>query len=153
MARYDVVDEGIIDADCSTVFNAYVDEFRGITHWWMPLWQGKPRGDNTIIQRGSVIDIRVNHKGPAKFAAKATEFVEDKLVNVEFFEGDFIGTGEWTFEPIDGKTKVRFRWKVRTNGLLTTLVALFINMGKAHSEVMQEGFKSLNRHLSQSKTN
>ena len=153
MARYDVVDEGIIDADCSTVFKAYVDEFGGITHWWMPLWQAKPRGDDTIIQKGSVVDIRVNHKGPAKFAARATEFVEDKLVNVEFFEGDFIGTGEWTFEPIDGKTKVRFRWKVKTNGLLTTLVALFINMGKAHSEVMQEGFKSLNRYLSQSKTN
>jgi len=44
MARYDVVDEGPIDADCSTVFKTYTDEFRGVTHWWMPYWELKPRG-------------------------------------------------------------------------------------------------------------
>jgi len=52
MARYDVVDEGIIDADCSTVFKAYTDELGGITHLWMPLWESKPRGDDIIVQKG-----------------------------------------------------------------------------------------------------
>ena len=74
MARYDVVDEGIIDADCSTVFKAYTDELGGITHWWMPHWESKPRGDDIIVQ-----------KGTSRFAARVTEFVKDKLVNVEFF--------------------------------------------------------------------
>ena len=150
MARYDVVDEGLIDAGCSTVFKAYTDEFIGLTHWWMPYWESKPRGDDTIVQKGAVGDIKVNHKGTAKFAARVTEFVKDRLVNIDFFEGDFIGTGEWTFEPLDGKTKVRFQWKVKTNGLALTLVDLFINIGKQHSEVVQEGFKALNRYLSQS---
>ena len=98
MARYDVVDEGLIDADSSTVFKAYMDEFMGFTHWWMPYWESKPRGNDSIVQKGGVCDIKVNHKGTAKFAARVTEFVKDRLVNVEFFEGDFIGTGEWTFE-------------------------------------------------------
>ena len=84
-------------------------------------------------------------------AARVTEFVKDKSLNEEFFEGDYIGTGEWTFEPLDGKTKVRFRWKVKTNGLLLTLAALFIDIGKRHSELVQELFKAWNRYLSQSK--
>ena len=66
---------------------------------------------------------------------------------VEFFEGDFIGIGEWTFEPSNGKTKVRFRWNVKTNKFSLTLTALFINIGKIHSEVIQEGFKALNCYL------
>jgi hypothetical protein len=72
-------------------------------------------------------------------------------LNEEFFEGDFIGTGEWTFEPLDGKTKARLRWKVKTNRLLLTLGALFIDIGKRHSEVMQQLFKAWNRYVSQSK--
>ena len=151
MARYDVVDEGIIDADCSTVFKAYTDELGGITHLWMPLFESKPRDDDIVVQKGTVGDIRVYSKGTAKFAARVTELVEDKLVNVEFFEGDFIGTGEWTFEPLDGKTKVRFRWKAKTNRLLLTLAARSIDIGKQHSELMQELFKIWNSYLSQSK--
>jgi len=152
MARYDVVDEGIIDADLSTVsIKAYMDEFTGKTHWWMPLWESKPRGHKRIVQKGEVADIIVNRRGKSKFAARVTDFVENRLVYVEFFEGDFIGTGEWTFEPSDGKTKVRFRWKVKTNKLSLMLVALFVNIGKIHSEVIQGGFKALNRYLSQRK--
>jgi len=151
MARYDVVDEGIIDADCSTVFKAYTDEFGGITHLWMPLWESKPRGDDVTVQKGTVADITANWKGTTKFAARVTEFVKDKLFTEEFFEGDFIGTGEWTFEPLDGKTKARLRWKAKTNRLLLTLGALFIDIGKGHSELVQELFKAWNRYLSQSK--
>lgn len=151
MARIDVVDEGIIDADCSTVFKAYTDEFGGFTHLWMPLWESKPRGDIAIVQKGTVADITANWKGTTKFAMKVTELVKDKLFIEELFEGDFIGTGEWTFEPLDGKTKVRFRWKAKTNSLSLTLAARFTDIGKSHSELVQELFKIWNRHLGQSK--
>ena len=151
MARYDVVDEGIIDADCSTVFKAYTDELGGITHLWMPLWESKPRGDDIIIKKGTVTDIIVHYKGTTKIEAKITELVKDESLSEEFFEGDLIGTGEWTVEPFNGKTKVRFRFKVKTNSLLFTLSVLFIDTGKRHSEVVQELFKIWNRHLSQSK--
>ena len=147
------MDEGIIDADCSTVFKAYTDELGGITHLWMPLWESKPRGDDIIVKKGTVADIVVHYKGTTKIAARVTEFVKDKLLNEEFFEGDLIGTGEWTFEPFDGKTKVRFRFKVKTNSLLFTLGALRIDIGKRHSEVVKELFKIWNSYLSQSKDN
>ena len=118
---------------------------------WMPLWESKPRGDDIIVQKGTVTDITVHYKGTTKLATRVTEFVKDKLLTEEFFGGDYIGTGEWTFEPLDGKTKVRFRWKVKTNGPLLTLAALFIDIGKRHSEVVQELFKIWNRYLGQSK--
>ena len=66
MARIDVVDEGIIDADCSTVFKAYTDELGGFTHLWMPLWESKPRDNITIVQKGTVTDITVHYKGTTK---------------------------------------------------------------------------------------
>ncbi len=151
MARYDVVDEGIIDADCATVFKAYANEFGGITHVWMPIWESQPRGSDTTVQKGTVADITVHYKGTTKFAARITEFVKDKLFTEEFFEGDYTGTGEWTFEPLDGKTKVRLRWKATTNSRSLTLAALFIDIGKRHSELVHELFKAWNRHLRQSK--
>ncbi len=151
MARIDVVDEGIIDADCSTVFKAYTDELGGITHLWMPLWESKPRGEDITVQKGTVTDITTHYMGTTKLTVRVTEFVKDKSLIEELFEGDYIGTGEWTFEPLDGKTKVRFRWKVNTNRLLLTLAAPFIDIGKRHSELVQELFKAWNRYLSQSK--
>jgi len=60
-----------------------------------------------------------------------------------------LGTGTWTFEPTDGKTKLRFRWNVRPKRPLFVLVRPFINIGKLHSDVMQKGFKALNSHFSQ----
>ena len=39
MARYDVVDEGIIEADLSTVFKAYMDDFAG---GWAHVQRGSP---------------------------------------------------------------------------------------------------------------
>jgi hypothetical protein len=151
MAIINVVDEGIIDVDCSTVFKAYIDEFGGVTHLWMPLWESKPRGENVVVQKGIVADITANWKGTTKFAIKVIELVKDKLFIEELIEGDFIGTGEWRFKPLDGKTKVSFRWKVKTNKPSLTFAARFIDIGKRHSELVQELFKIWNRYLSKSK--
>jgi carbon monoxide dehydrogenase subunit G len=79
--------------------------------------------------------------------AKRTKIVEAKSIEEEI-AGDSVGTGEWTFEPTDGKTKVQYRFNCRTNRLLATLVSPFVNIGKGHSEMMQKGFKALNSYLS-----
>jgi len=68
-------------------------------------------------------------------------------VEVEF-DGDFVGTGVWTFEPLHGKTRVRYRWSVRPKRLSFALLSPFIDVGKAHSDVIQKGFKALNSYLS-----
>jgi hypothetical protein len=147
MSEIDVVDRAIIDADPSTVYEALLDEVRGSTDWWVPYWQAKPRGNKPVGQVGTVIDITVRHGGTTRLTAKATEIVEYKSMRLEFIGGDFVGEGEWSFEPANGGTEISLRWKVRPNRLLTKLVSRFLDIGKLHSEVMQAGFKGLNEYL------
>jgi uncharacterized protein YndB with AHSA1/START domain len=150
MPKINVADEGIIDADPSTVFNALMDELAGNTNWWMPYAESKFRGNTEKVnQKGAIIDLTIHGIVTSKFSERFTEITQDKLIKVEIFEGDFLGNSEWTFELTDGKTKVRYRWNVESNRLLFTILSPFVNIGKIHAEVMQFGFKALNNHLSQ----
>ncbi len=149
MPRYDVVDKAIIDAEPSVTFKAMNDEVTGVSNWWMPHWEGKVRGNEKEVQVGSIIDIKIHRFGTQKVAAKCIEMVENKMAKFEYFEGAFIGTGEWTFEPINGKTKIRFEWNVTIDSLLGKLFTLFVDIGKIHSDVVQQGFKGMNSYLTQ----
>jgi hypothetical protein len=148
MPKFDVVDEAVIDSPPLVVFNAILNENAGVTHWWMPYLELKPRGGTPIGCEGAIIDVTVHGRVTSRFSAKITKIVEGRLIEIED-EGDFVGAETWTFEPIDGKTKVRSRWSVRPKRLSFVLVSPFINIGKIHSEVMQKGFKALNSYLSQ----
>jgi hypothetical protein len=148
MSKIDVVDEVVIDSSAIVVFKAVLNEHAGVTHWWMPYWESKLRGETLMDQEGAVFDITVHGKHTPRFSARITKIVEGKLIETEV-EGDFAGTGTWTFEPTDGKTKVRFRWNLRPKRLSFVLVSPFIDMGKIHSEVTQKGFRALNNYLSQ----
>jgi len=148
MPRISVVDETIIDKPPLVVFNAILNEYTGVTHWWMPHLELKPRGEIPIDREGAIIDVTVHCRGTPRFSAKITKIVEGKLIEIEN-EGDFVGTMTWTFEPTDGKTRVQSRWNVRPKRLLFVLVSHFMDIGKIHSDVMQKGFKALNNYLSQ----
>jgi len=148
MSRIDVMDEAIIDADPSTVFKALIEELRGVTSWWKLHLESTPRDKEKFGRKGSVFDITVHRVGTPKFTARITEIIEGKLLNVEYIEGDFLGNGEWSFEPIDGKTKVRFRWNVVIKRPLYRVLGSYV-VGKAHSGVMQQGLKEMNRYLTQ----
>jgi uncharacterized protein YndB with AHSA1/START domain len=145
MPRIDVTDEGTVDANPSAVFEALLNEFEGAQKWWMPHWEAKLRGNIPFRQQGGIIDITVHRIGTPRFAAKSIEIIKDKLIRAEFFEGDFIGSGEWTLEPLDGKTKVKFRFNIKTNRTLFSV--LYPIVRRIHSGVMQKGFESLNRFL------
>ena len=106
MPRIDVVDEAIIDSNPSAVFKAMLKEFEGAKNWWMPHWEAKPRGVVPFSQIGGAIDITVHRIGTPKWFAKSIEIVPDKSLRAEFFEGDFLGNGEWTLEPVDDKQKL-----------------------------------------------
>ena len=71
----------------------------------------------------------------ARFTSRVTELAEPEHLAVEFFEGDFRGTGVWTLSPVDGTTHLRFDWKVVTHGVRPTFVGTFANIGKVHSLV------------------
>ena len=147
MPKYDVLDEATIDADVSTVFSAILD-VNNYFKWWMPHLEGKIRGDEKIVREGSLYDIKVHHRyGTTKFTIKAVEIVKEKAIKTEYIEGDFLGEAEWSFKSLNGKTKVGYRWKVRSNKFLISLLSPFINVPKMHSKVMQAGFKGLNEYL------
>jgi uncharacterized protein YndB with AHSA1/START domain len=142
-------DEAIIDAPPMEVYKAILNEYAGVTHWWMPYIEHKPKGDIAIGHEGAICEKIAHGRGMrVKFSEKITKIVKGKSIEVEQ-SGDFIGTGTWTFEPIDGKTRIQFRVNVRTNKLIFSLIAPFIrDIGKPHSESMQKGFNALNSYLS-----
>jgi uncharacterized protein YndB with AHSA1/START domain len=148
MAKYDFLSEGVIEAPPMAVYKAILNEASGVTHWWMPYCEFKLKGDMPIDREGAIFDIIVHGAGSPKFSAKMVKIVEAKLIEEEY-TGDFVGTGTWTFEPTDGKTKLQYRFNVRTNKLLYSLGSSFVNMEKMHSGMVQKGFKGLNSYLNQ----
>jgi hypothetical protein len=153
MSEIDVVDEAIIDADPATVAKAIRDESMGKTHWWLPYWEAKPRGNIPPDQVGGMIDITVRRRATVRFTAKTVEVTEN-LLRVEYVEGAYRGEGTWTFEPVDGKTRLRFRWRVQPTGWLRWLLLLAPpseKSGRSHHEVMQAGFEGLNQYVKQLK--
>jgi uncharacterized protein YndB with AHSA1/START domain len=147
MPKIDVTDEAVIDAPPKVVYKAVLNEYAGVTHWWMPVLECKLRGDVPIDREGAIFDTTIHTSGTPKFSCKMTKVVEAKSIEVEY-AGDFVGTGTWTFEPTDGKTKAQFRFNARTNRLLFSFASPFVNIGKRHSSSMQIGFKALNSYLS-----
>jgi hypothetical protein len=144
MPKYDVIDEAVIDFPPMVVYKTILDEYAGVTNWWTPILEFKLRGDIPIEHEGAIGDMI--SKG-AKCSFKVTNIAEGKSIEMDIL-GDLVGTGTWTFEPVHGKTKVRYRSNVRTNKTLFSLVSPFVNFGKTHSDNIQKGFKALNNYLS-----
>jgi hypothetical protein len=150
MPTFNIVDEAVIDSDPITVFQAIFNELSGVTHWWMPHSESTFRGNTTTInQPGAIIDSTIHSTVTSRFSERFIDITPNKRIQVEIFEGDFLGNSEWIFEPIDSKTKVKYHWNARTNRLLFTLLSPFVNIRKLHSEIMQQGFKALNHFLNQ----
>jgi uncharacterized protein YndB with AHSA1/START domain len=148
MPKYDVTDEAVIDASPTVVYEAILDEYAGVTNWWMPILEFKLRGNTPIDHEGAMGDMI--SKG-AKCSFKVTKIEEAESIEMDI-SGDLMGTGTWTFEPTDGKTKVKYRSNVRTNKALFSLVSPFVNFGKTHSDNVQRGFKALNSYLTKKST-
>jgi hypothetical protein len=150
MPKIDVTDETVIDAPPMVVYKAILDEFSGVTHWWMPYNGFKLRGDVPVDHEDAVFDLIVFPKSriaSSKIFVRVAKIVEAKSIELDF-SGDFVGTEEYTFEPIEGKTKVQIRLNAKTNRLSLSLVSPFVDLGKGHSANMQKGFKALNSYLS-----
>ena len=147
MPRIDAFDEAVIDGPPLVVFKTILDEYAGITHWRMPLKESKIREGTPHGREGAIYDGTVHIRGTPKGSLKITKIVEGKLIEFEE-EGDFVGTGIWTFEPTNGKTKIGYRWSGRPKRLLIRLLSPFINIRKMHSDQQQKTFTALNSYLS-----
>jgi phage-related protein len=60
MPKIDVVDEAVIDSSPMVVYKAILNEYAGITHWWMPYLESKLRGDIPIDHEGAIVDITLH---------------------------------------------------------------------------------------------
>lgn len=142
-------DEAIIDGPPDVVFKAILDEYSRVTHWWLPYSEQRQRGNLPINEEGSIVDLTIRTKrtrGTPNFSYKLTKIVKPKLIDVDI-SGDIAGKGEWTFESIEGKTRLKFEWDVKPRRLVYLLLSPFVDMGKFHSEVMQYGYRALNDYL------
>ena len=153
MPKIDVTDEAVIDAPPMEVYKAILNEYAGITNWFMPILAYKLRGDMPICE-GAIVDITINPTGrmKSKVSEKMIKLVEAMSIEEEVV-GDFVGNREWTFEPTtEGKTKVQCRFNVRTNRTLFSLFSPFVDIGKVHSDAMQKGYQALNSYLQENRT-
>ena len=130
MAKIDVTDEAIIDAQPIEVYNAILDLYAGNAKWAPSTTIYKLRGDKPTLCEGSIVDMTIRDGRVAfNVSGKFKKLLEAKLIEEEI-AGAFVGTGTWTFEPTkDGKTKMQYRFNARTNKLLFSLVSPFVNIG------------------------
>jgi hypothetical protein len=142
------VDEAVIDADPVEVFRALIDECNGRTRWWMPHLEAKSRDGKSFGAEGSTIDVTIHRLGTPRLGVRLTGEVEGKKMNWEIFEGDSLGTAEWTFEPVSpGRTRVILRWDVVLKRPLYRMFGPRI-LGRVHKGVVHAGFDGMNRYLS-----
>jgi uncharacterized protein YndB with AHSA1/START domain len=147
MPKIDVVDEAIIDSPPSEVFNAILEEYAGVTRWWMPHFEGKLKGEVPIGCVGAVCEMTGHTHGvTARFSVKIVKIEQDKSIEMEL-KGDFVGFEKYTFEPSDGQTKIRLHYVGATNRLLFSVLSPFVNPEKQHSDTIQKGFKACNSYL------
>jgi hypothetical protein len=149
MLEIDAEDSAIIDAEPGAVRRAIIDEAAGRTHWWLPHWQARPRGDIPPDRVGGMFEVVVRSGVTVRFTAKVVEISEAHF-RVEYVGGAYRGEGAWSFEPEDSKTRLRFRWRVRPKGWLSWLLRLSPSAareGRSHHAVMRAGFAGLNQYF------
>jgi uncharacterized protein YndB with AHSA1/START domain len=153
VARYDRIDESVIHARPEEVWTALEREFLGETHWWLPELGFRPRRGGADLAVGSeteVIPAAGRFRGgrsPFAFVARAVEVVPRERLAAAYVAGAFLGSGDWTLEPVEEGTRLRMRWRVRTHGLLPTVLGLVVDLGAAHSRAMRAGFRRLDDRL------
>jgi uncharacterized protein YndB with AHSA1/START domain len=151
MTTYDVLDEATIAATPAEIVQALLDEAAGRSRWWQPYLRMRQRGERPPTEIGAVVDITVNGSGPAgrlatvRFSGRVTAYEPGRRLVLDYFDGDFRGTAEWTLNPVDaGHTHIAVRWMTDPHGGMR-LRARFADVPSINSSVMQEGFRAIER--------
>jgi uncharacterized protein YndB with AHSA1/START domain len=145
MPSYDTTDFAIIDATPERVFRALSDEYAGKTHWWTEV-ESEPVGDIPFGRVGAICSSTVRNRGVARFKWRTAEIVDDRYIRFEYLDGDIAGYADLRLEPLGDKTRVEYRWRVKTRGK-ASIIGPLLNLKKRHSEVMQSGFRKLEEYL------
>lgn len=151
MTRYDVVNKATIAATPAEIVSAFLDEAAGRSQWWRPAVRMRQRGRKPLPEIGAAVDITVIGKSlldqqwTARFSGRVTAFTPDRRLVLEYFDGDFRGSEEWTVDPVDaGHTRIATRWRADPQGVVR-LAARFVDIPGSYSKVMREGFRAIER--------
>lgn len=148
MKKYNVIDETLINAPVADIFNAIIDCYNGSNNWWLPyLSSSKTTRSNSSLKNERSYKVTIHQLIPIQFIAKTEEFEANRKIRLSYPKGAFKGEGIWLFESVGEKTKVSFRWQTSPTGFFMKSVSQFFPLNKAHSAVMQKGFKNLKRML------
>lgn len=154
MAKYDIVDEEIIAATPAEIIRALEDEAAGRSQWWLPTTRMRQRGTGPVTEVGTVLDITINSRGhldrrwgTARFTGRVTAVEPQRRIVVTYFDGDFRGTAEWTFDPMDEEhTRIAMHWVTRPHGAMRLWVILF-DVPRHHSMVMRQTFRAIEGYV------
>lgn len=142
MPQFDVIDEAIIDAPLDAVYGAFVDEMNGKTSWWAPHHTFRLLSGGSFDSVGAKLESMVRTKWPVRYTTETVEAVPGDHIHVRYIAGSFRGDADWTFENVDGKTRIGCRWQTTAAGSLR-LMAQFLPVAKSHSAVTVAGFEKL----------
>ncbi len=152
MSTYDVLDEATIAATPAEVVQALLDEAAGRSHWWQPSLRMRQRGGQPPTEIGAVVDITIGGGGlvrqlaAARFSGRVIAFEPERRLVLDYFEGDFRGTAEWTLNPAGaGHTHIAVRWMTDPHGGMR-LRARFADVPGINSGIMQEGFRAIEQY-------
>jgi uncharacterized protein YndB with AHSA1/START domain len=144
MAELDIVDEALIDADPASVYAAIAQLSRGRSQWW-PGVEIKPHGEIPADLVGGVFDeARRRLPGPNS-TLRIVEARENEMIRNEYIDGPFFGTGTFTLSPVDGKTRVSYRWVIRPRALPMRM--LIFAVPRVHRRFMRVFFDGLRRYV------
>src|ERR1039457_4348411 len=151
MTTYDLLDEATIVATPAEVVRALLDEAAGRSQWWLPFVQMRQRGDKPPSEIGAILDFTVNdgslgqRLATVRFSGRVTVFEPERRLVMDYFDGDFRGTAEWTLQPVDAThTRIAARWMTDPQGAMR-LWSKFADVPASQSKVMQEGFRAIER--------
>ncbi len=83
MPKPESIEEAVIDAPPTVVHKAILNEYAGVTHWWMPYMAFKLRGNIPIESEGAIVDVislPTSRTRSAKASYKMTKIVEGKSI-------------------------------------------------------------------------
>ncbi|SDR22291.1 SRPBCC family protein [Thermostaphylospora chromogena] len=149
MNGYDLVDEVFLDASPDVVWNALIAELCGAARWWVPHNTFEP-GAVPPDQVGGETRVTVHTKGVDKggpklrFTSRTRRVEPGRRLLVDYVEGVFRGSAEFTLEPLDDgrRTRLAMRFLARPHGW-ARLLDRVVDLGGQHSKTIREAFANL----------
>lgn len=142
MPKLDAVDSISIQAPAMKVFETVLD-YANLHEWWKryrcEVEGGGPVKEGTRVRH--VINIPVVQPKPT-FVRTIRKIVPGERIEETYDEGDYVGTGVWTFEPRGALTAATFTCHVRSNNLHTHIATALIG-ARGHHGVYKTGLAGL----------